>query len=59
VELKALIDTISSLPEEDIIDIKQRIVTKLDKHLYTKETLSLLTKEEAIKTIEWLRRKYE
>ena len=58
-EISELIHSITSLPDDELVQLKKEIITKIDKHRYAKEVLSNMDKEDAGKTIDWIKREYK
>ena len=57
-ESKNLISQLSRLTDDDKGIIKAKIITVSDKNSYAKEVLENLTRDEALKTINWLKKRY-
>ena len=47
-----------ALPPDELLALKARIINDRDKKKYAKEVLSSLDKEDAVKTINWIKERY-
>ena len=50
---------IKRLSHDDALEIKNSIIDDCDKRRYSKEVLSKISKDDAIATMDWLRREYD
>ena len=53
-----LFNEILSLEPDELIELKGRIITNVDKKKHAKDVLSTLSHEDARKTIDWIRKRY-
>ncbi len=58
-ELDQLLLQITALPSDELIRLKRSVITKIDRHRYAKDVLSKMDKDDAEKTIEWIKQRYK
>jgi hypothetical protein len=54
----SLLTEIKKLPPEELVELKNNIIDNIDKRRYSKEVLENLEKQDAIATVNWLKKRY-